>query len=287
VEAALAFCRFAHFAATMTLFGATAFVSALAPPELASALAPALRRIAAIAIPLAAVSALAWLAAEAVSMAGALDADALSGVLFDTSFGSVWQGRLILALALVVSLALGRGGPSLVLTLASALLVASLGLVGHATMQAGALGALHRANHALHLLTAAAWFGGLPLFALSLRACRDPALRSAAVTAMRRFSFWGHFDVALIVITGLVNFGLTSGFGSLTATTPYRALLAVKVTLVATMIAIALFNRYVLTPRLKTRPKAIELLRTTCLVEVALGAAVIALVSLFGLLDPM
>ncbi len=287
MEAALALCRFTHFAATMTLFGAAAFVSALAPPELARALAPAIRRIAAIAIPLALASALAWLALEAVSMAGALDADALSGVLFDTSFGAVWQGRLVLALALVVALVLGKGGPSLVLTLASALLVASLGLVGHAAMQEGALGALHRANHALHLLTAAAWLGGLPMFALCLRACRDPGLRSDAVTAMRRFSFWGHFDVALVVITGLVNIALTTGFGSLTVTTPYRALLAVKVALVAMMVAIALFNRYILTPRLKTSARAADILTRTCLAEVALGATVLALVSLFGLLDPM
>jgi putative copper export protein len=41
MEAALAVCRFAHFAAAMTLFGATAFVVALAPRDLALALAPA------------------------------------------------------------------------------------------------------------------------------------------------------------------------------------------------------------------------------------------------------
>ena len=271
----------------MTLFGAAAFVLALAPPELARALAPAFRRIAAVAIPLAALSALAWLAAEVVSMAGDLDADALSGVLYDTAFGGVWQGRLVLAFALVVALARGRACPSLVFTVASALLVGSLGFVGHATMQEGALGAFHRANHALHLLTAAAWLGGLPFFALCLKAYRVPALRSEAVVAMRRFSFWGHFAVALVVLTGLVNIGLTTGFGSLAAVTLYRVLLAVKLALVATMIALALFNRYILAPRLKASPSAVDTLMRTCLVEIALGAAVVALVSLFGLLDPM
>ena len=47
MEAALALCRFAHFVAAMTLFGANAFVAALAPPDLARALAPPTRAIAA------------------------------------------------------------------------------------------------------------------------------------------------------------------------------------------------------------------------------------------------
>ena len=291
MEAALAFTRFVHFTMAMTLFGAAAFVSALAPPDLARALAPAVRRIAVFAIPLAALSACAWLALEAVSMAGSwrgvIDPDTLQGVLFDTEFGAIWQGRLALAVALVVALALQRHGPSLVLVAASALLLASLGLVGHAAMQNGAIGALHRANHALHLLAAGAWFGGLPIFALSLRAYRTPALRADAVTAMRRFSFWGQFDVALVVATGLVNVALTSGFGSIAPTTPYRMLLAAKLALVTTMIAIALVNRYRLAPRLKPGAPAFGLLIRTSLAEVALGAAVIALVSVFGLLDPV
>ena len=290
METALAVTRFVHFAAAMTLFGATVFVSALATPELARALAPAVRRIAAVAIPLAALSALAWLALEAASMAGSwggiVDPDALQGVLFDTAFGTIWQGRIVLALALVAALAFGWRGPSRTLAVASALLLASLGLVGHAAMQTGAIGALHRANHALHLLAAGAWFGGLPIFALCLRAYRTPALRADAVTAMRNFSFSGQFDVALVVLTGLVNIALTSGFGSIAPTTPYRALLAGKLALVATMIAIALVNRYRLAPRLKPGAPAFGLLIRTSLAEVALGVAVIALVSVFGLLDP-
>ena len=220
MEAALALCRFAHFAAAMTLFGAMVFVVALAPPDLARALRPATRAIAAAAIPVAAFSALVWLALESASMVGDwgafFDLGSISAVLTDTDFGAVWLWRLVLAAALVATLALGRAGPTLALV-GAALLLASLGLVGHAAMQTGALGALHRAADALHLLAAAAWLGGLPMFALSLRACRDPRLSAAAATAMRRFSFWGQFDVALIVLTGIVNVALTSGLGALAA----------------------------------------------------------------------
>jgi putative copper resistance protein D len=289
MEGALALCRFAHFLAAMALFGASLYVRVLAPPDLARALAPAVRRLAAFAIPLAALSALAWLALEAASMSdawsGLLDPGALQAVLLDTAFGQVWQGRLLVALALVVALALGRHGPSTLILILSGLLLASLALVGHAAMQSGGVGALHRLNHALHLLAVGAWLGGLPIFALCLNAYRDPARRRDAVIAMRRFSTWGQFDVALVVVTGAVNVALTSGV-PFPATTPYRALLAAKLALVAAMIGIALVNRYVVAPRLKPGAPALRILMWTSLAEVALGAAVVALVSLFALLDP-
>jgi len=288
VETALALCRFAHFAAAMTLFGAMAFVVALTPPDLAHALRPATRAIAAAAIPAAALSAVVWLALESASMVGDwsafFDLGSISAVLTDTDFGAVWLWRLVLAAALVVALALGRGGPTLALLLGAALLLASLGLVDHAAMQAGAVGVLHRANDATHLLATAAWLGGLPMFALCLKAYCDPNLSAGAVTAMRRFSFWGQFDVAIVVLTGFANVALTSG--GLAPATPYRLLLAAKLVLVAMMIALALFNRYVLSPRLALDGAAGRALTRSCVAEVVLGAAVVALVSLFGLLDP-
>jgi len=290
MEAALALCRLVHFAAAMTLFGATSFVVALAPPDLARALTPATRAIAAAAIPIAALSALIWLALESASMAGDwsafVDPQGIGAVLTDTAFGAVWLLRLFVAAALLVALALGQSGPTLALVVSAALQLASLGLVGHAAMQTGAIGALHRANDVLHLLAAAAWFGGLPMFALSLKAYRNPSLSAGAASAMRRFSLWGQLDVALIVLTGIVNVALTSGLGALAPTTPYRMLLAVKLVVVATMIALALFNRYVLSPRLTRDGLAQRALTRNCVAEIVLGAAVVALVSLFGLLDP-
>ena len=97
------------------------------------------------------------------------------------------------------------------ISLASAALLASLGLVGHAAMQTGAEGVLHRANHAVHLLAAGAWLGGLIAFAMCLRAYDRDDLRRDAVQAMTGFSFWGQLVVAAIVLTGLVNIALTSG----------------------------------------------------------------------------
>ena len=76
--------------------------------------------------------------------------------------------------------------------------------------------------------------------------------------AMTRFSFCGHFIVAAIVLTGAVNIALTSGRPPIPPDTPYRALLDAKIVVVAIMILLAVFNRYVLAPRLKLGARALR-----------------------------
>jgi putative copper resistance protein D len=286
---ALTFCRFAHFLAAMLTFGTSAYLWAYAPERLTLALSPVVRRLALIASLVALVTAFAWLALESASMAddwsAAIDPEAIAAVLTDTAFGPVWAAHLVLAAALLAVVAFSRAGWGAT-SLASAALLASLGLVGHSAMQTGAEGVLHRANHALHLMAAGAWIGGLVPFAMCLRAYQRDDLRKDAVRAMAGFSFWGQLIVAAIVLTGVLNIALTSHHPPLPPTTPYRALLIVKILIVAIMIALALFNRFVLAPRIKTSATALSTLRATSLAEVALGCVVIALVSVFALLDP-
>ena len=286
---ALAICRFAHFLAAMLAFGMSAYLWAYAPERLRLALSPAARRVALIASLAAFITAIAWLTLESAAMAddwsAALDPEAIAAVLTDTAFGHAWSLHLALATALVAVVAIsGAGwGPT---ALASAALLASLGLVGHATMQIGVEGVVHRANHAVHLLAAGAWIGGLVPFALCLRAYERDDLRRDTVRAMAAFSFWGQLIVAAIVLTGVVNISLTSHHPPLPPTTPYRALLVAKLVIVAIMISLALVNRFVLAPRLKTSANALATLRATSLAEIALGCVVVALVSVFALLDP-
>ena len=287
---ALALCRFAHFLAAMLTFGMSQYLWAYAPPRLRLALTPAIRRLALIMSLIAFISAIVWLGLEATSMAGdssaALDPGMIGAVLADTEFGHAWAAHLVLAAALIAVVVFaprGRWGATL---LASAALLASLGLVDHAAMQTGAEGVLHRANDAVHLLTAGAWIGGLVPFAMCLRAYERDDLRKDAVQAMTRFSFWGQFVVAAIVLTGVVNIALTSGHPPIPPTTPYRALLVAKLAIVAVMISLALFNRFILAPRIKASATALAALRATSAAEIALGCVVVALVSVFGLLDP-
>lgn len=290
---ALIVCRFLHFAATMLLFGASAFVWALAPAdELADRLSGPIKSMNALAIVVAAATALAWLGLEAGQMgegwSDSLNLQVLCDVLNDTAFGRVWLWRIGLAFVLLCILALRQHGRWWLVAATAALLLASLGLVGHATMQSGTIGIVHRLNHCVHLLLAGAWLGGLAPFILCLRQGRDLRLRPDVGTALRRFSGIGHFVVALIVATGVVNTMLTLGGWPIDFSSPYQALLAAKIMIVASMIAIALFNRYVLTPRLKLNDDAaLTALTVNSAVELALGTGVLALVSAFGLFAPV
>ena len=279
--------------AAMLAFGASAYLWLYTPDALRRSLAPAVGRLVATASVIALVTAILWLQLEAASMAddwnAATDPGVVGAVLTDTAFGNAWIARLVLAAALVLAAFLRRGHWTTICIL-SGLLLASLALVGHAAMQTGAEGVLHRADHAVHLLAAGAWLGGLAPFLLCLGAYSDARRRREAVGAMMRFSFFGHFVVAAIVGTGIVNIALTSGRAQLPPTTPYRALLDMKIAIVAAMIAIAVFNRYRLVPRLVPRLKRMEdptaTLRLTSVVEVVLGTIVVAIVSVFALLDP-
>ena len=289
---ALVICRLAHFAATMLLFGASAFVWALAPVGLARELAGPTRRMIVAAFVIAALSAVAWLALEAAQMgdgwADMLNPDVLGAVAFDTAFGRVWVCRLALVMVVAGTLAIGRRDRFGAIALIAALLLASLGLVGHATMQAGAVGALHRLNHAVHLLASGAWLGSLAPLALCLRRRDEDARRRAEVAAtLRGFSGLGHLAVALVVATGVVNTALTLGAWPTDPSSPYQRLLAGKIAIVGAMIAIALFNRYVLAPRITTESRAaLRALAIACLVEVALELVALALVSVFAILAP-
>ena len=66
---------------------------------------------------------------------------------------------------------------------------------------------------------------------------------------MMRFSYFARFVVAGTVATDIVNIELTSG-RALGRLTPYRALLLLKIAIVAVIISLAALNRYWLTPRL-------------------------------------
>ena len=223
---ALAFCRFAHFMAAMLTCGMSAYLWAYAPERLTLALSPIVRRLALIASLVALITAIAWLALESASMAddwtAALDPSLIGAVLTDTAFGPAWAAHLVLA-ATVAVVVFGPRARWAATAIASAALLASLGLVGHAAMQTGGEGVLHRANHALHLLTTGAWVGGLVPFAMCLRAYRRGDLRRNSVQAMTGFSFWGQFIVVAIILTGVANIALTSGHPPIPPTTPYRA----------------------------------------------------------------
>ena len=86
--------------------------------------------------------------------------------------------------------------------------------------------------------------------------------------------------------SGIANTVLILDISAAEPPSLYEGLLAAKIALVALMIGLALTNRYWLVPRLRVQPNATGALIRNSAAELALGVVVIALVSLFGLLDP-
>ncbi len=294
VEWAYAACRLIHFATMMLVFGGLGFLVA-APLRLLPALAGDARRPLAGLGAAALVSGGAIVALQAIRMTGdvaaALQAGTLLAVLRQTAFGEAWTWHLFWAVVLCGVLAVWVHGtlrPPRIALAAATLLLASAAFTGHAAAGTGSGGWVWRTGQALHLLAAGAWLGGLPPVLRCLLLLRAPATRTAAALAVRRFSLAGHAAVAVVVATGVANacFVLGPHWPADTTSTYVRLLLA-KVVLVAAMVGIAIYNRYGIVPRWSRNPAgAGRALARGTLAELAAGAIVLALVSVFASMDP-
>ena len=289
MEALLIGVRFVHFGAAMLLFGVAAFEAGLLPPGPGTRFSGwPLLRVTLVAVLV--VTGALWFMLETANIgdgwADAFDPGTLLAVATGTMFGQVWVVRLVLIALLIPALWLRGTLGRVLFVVAVAAVLGSLGFAGHAAMQDGTEGIVHRLNHMVHLLASGFWVGSLLPLLLCLVALRhDPV---AAGTTLRRFSGLGHLAVALTLITGVVNTALVLGTWPVDFNSPYQALLAVKILLVATMLGIALYNRYVSMRRLARQPeRSAGALVIGTGAEIVLGAIVIALVSAFATHDPV
>ena len=253
---ALILCRISFYAAATVLYGCGCFVAFLAPQRLRQEIRSPFRPAAVVAL----LASLAWLPIQA-AVVGDSWTSALDGVtllaLSKTTGGTDWFVRCALALS------------------------------GHAEMDEGIRRALHILNHILHLLSGGFWLGSLVVLPAGLARLRDPALCADAKIALRRFSSAGHIAVALVVITGVVNTALILGHWPDDLASPYQLLLNAKIVLVVAMACLAVTNRYVFVPRLRRQPeRAVANIRNGTLAELVLGAGVLVLVAVFGIMDP-
>jgi putative copper resistance protein D len=242
---------------------------------------------------LAVVSGAAWLLALALRIGGQ-PAGVAWILLTQTQFGHLWIGRAAMALLLFCALWLGKprdgstGSGQALMVVAAICLMGSLAGSGHAAGTPGVPGDVHLVADILHLLAAGAWLGGLLplslLFGMALRQT-DPSLASALPVATRRFSTLGLFSVGTLLATGLVNTGMLAGSLPALAYTDYGGLLLLKIALFGIIVAIASINRLRLMPELP-RTDAVRRLNRNARIEVALGLAIIAIVSVLGTLSP-
>jgi copper resistance protein D len=288
--------RFAQFLAMMILFGSALYPYYALPDRAARAeFAAFMQRLALLAGVVGLISALAWLSLEAAAMSGDdkawHDVGTITTVLNQTEFGGIWRFRLILLAALPLIL-IGRMAakkpPSSFLPLLFGLvLLGSLAGVGHGAMGLGFSVWVHLGNQAMHFLAAAVWVGGLfPLYRTMAQRKYDFAFKCLA---LRRFSTVGLWAVLLILASGLVNSWFLVGSVHALIFSTYGQLLMLKVSLFLCMVALALFNRLILMPKLNggaENKQSLHLLLRTVAAEQILAILVVAAVSVLGNLPP-
>ena len=271
----LALARGIYFAASMLLFGTSAFAFLLRtrlPMILPLRDAP-LRWILLL---VALLSGAAWLGLAAAAMADAMDSQVVTEAATDTLFGQFFLARTAALLIVGLLLALRRGRAAIVLLAAVALVLPSATSHAASASPAGfaAIGAI---TDAVHLLMAGFWIGGLVVLLLLFRRGEPNML-----LALSLFSEWAMVAVLLLVMTGLIN-GASILLGQKGAPSLfYLSTLGVKLALVAGMIGLALVNRL----RLMPRGSEARIARNAG-IELGLGLAAVLLAGLLGQLQPL
>jgi putative copper resistance protein D len=291
LDQALCLCRLLHFTAAFLLFGASAFLWAIAPPDAVARLAKRLWPVISLSLFVIAGTAIGWLLLAAGEMGEGwgdiLNVGVVKDVLLGTAFGRVWQLRLGFVFLLIAVAALSRRQLWRNMALAGALVLGSLGFVGHAAMETDKTALPHELNHAAHLLSAGFWIGGLvPLLLLLLQGSYSRSVDASIWTALSRFSGAGHFAVALVLATGAINTWLIVGGWPVSPDSTYQLLLRTKIMLVLTMVGLAVINRYVFVPLIKSGRWPLKLLCWSTIGEISLGFSVICLVSYFAMVEP-
>lgn len=200
--------------------------------------------------------------------------------LFGTFGGLILLARFVLLLLLVGAVWTGRPRISAWLSGAALVLIAVTGHAAGASPQGFV--AIGATNDGLHLLAAGYWIGGLCML-LAILGSRPSAPRLPQAVSL--FAEWGMIAVALLVMTGIINAAMvllgSPGHDSLF----YAGILALKIVLALTMIALALINHFRLLPRL-TQTGVAARLRSRAGWELGLGLVVVGLAALLTLLAP-
>jgi putative copper resistance protein D len=275
----IAMARGVYFAATLLLFGLSAFaflLRARLPMILPLRDAP-LRWVLLLT---ALVSGSAWLGLAAAAMADAMDSQAVMITATDTVFGQFFLARMAALLGLALLLLLrghGRGRSALMVVLSAVALVLPATTSHAAAASPAGFAAIGAVTDAVHLLTAGFWIGGLALLLLLFRR-GEPNM----ILALSLFSDWGMAAVLLLVMTGLIN-SASILLGQQGSPSPlYLGTLGAKLALVAGMIGLALVNRF----RLMPQGRQARIARHTAM-ELGAGLTAALLAGLLGQLQPL
>jgi putative copper resistance protein D len=241
-----------------------------------------------------------WLLTASMSGAKltAVDLSSFEIVLFHMSLGAAWLvrvGCLILMTFAPIALAPRPTALRVAIVIAATGALSTLAWTGHASMDRGVLGLLHRVSDIAHILAAATWIGALVMFVATLRRVErggDAKSRAVFLRSLEEFAWTGSVAVDVILVTGLVNttllvsWDLRAMFSSF-----YGQLLLAKVALFGAMLGLATLNRFHLSPRLrrawrKPATDTLKALSYSLSVETGCAFGVLGLVAWLGTLSP-
>lgn len=280
--------RFIHFTSLMLLFGCTIYSVLLASGRLREMLTQHLQVVWRSAIDVSLIVTCLLLCMQAGLMGDGWH-DVINPPIWitvlGTQFGRIWTWLIILALLMaVVSVMRPRRMQELLLLLTILQLIL-LACVGHATQHDGVAGIFHRFNHAVHLLSASFWVGGLLPLLVCMRLAGKTVWCEPAIESMMRFSRYGHLAVAAVIISGIMNSLLIMGW-HIPVESHYFRLLLLKIVLVSVMVILALINRYWLVPKFNHSALAKQQFIRLTWLEVILSVVVLLLVSVFATQEP-
>ncbi|MGH2723924.1 MAG: copper resistance CopC/CopD family protein [Actinomycetota bacterium] len=200
------------------------------------------------------------------------------------------RGRLLVARGAVVLLALPATAASAlrprrwiaaILAAAAALAMLVHAFAGHASAVENA--PLHVGVQWVHILSVAAWVGGLLWLLVGIRGEPDEE-RSGAV---RRFSALATVALPVVAVTGVLRALNQVGLEpDRLIDTGFGLTVVGKSALFLGLLALGAYNRYRIVPRISSRGRLFGTLRRTVGAELAIGAGVFGLTGLMAGLPP-
>ncbi|WP_336982095.1 copper homeostasis membrane protein CopD [Altererythrobacter fulvus] len=283
--------RFALYASLGLAFGVPAAAVLTRAQAGLGRLRPLLAGTVLAALPLSLIGYLLAVAEMAGSSLRDLDWQLVFALATGSAFGWAFLAR-VAALGLAAILCIAMPRRLVWLAVPAAIALATLAWAGHAGVGEGAQGLLRLAGDIVHLLAASIWLGALALFVALL--WRPDSGPGAVADALARFAGVGSVVVVTLGVTGLANIWFLAGPGSWLGlvTSDYGLLLAGKLALFGSMLALAALNRFVLVPRLlasathRDEAQALARLKLSIGAELGAACAVLLVVARLGMIDP-
>jgi len=247
LEGLRAIARGLHMAGSFSLFGTCGVAAVLLPRDIPRGLARSLKFLVWGSFLLLAAAGGLWFILETADMAGAEDFSdvwaALPLVADQTRFGELLIGRGFCFL--LAALSFHFGYKRIAGVLAGAAVIAEAWL-GHGGAMTGAIGNFLLLSSICHLASGGAWLGSLPALRAGIRTL--PIAQAAQLA--RNFSPIGMACVAGLILSAIVQYVFLIGGPAALLNSSYGLTASFKILCLITLVALASFNRTLLTPRL-------------------------------------